>query len=152
MPTFQRCTVCYRDVRGTLAELHTHCDAYHYGQSPDLIFPNHGLHYKPMDTRMKRTLVTRGESKMGLALFGGVPSPATITPDTPQIAYVVVKPQIEIIHQPEPRSALESNPTPKQMRVLYTSAAWEELVCQSWVTVKTELQANGDEIAIMERF
>lgn len=152
MPTFQRCTICYRDVRGTLSELHLHCDAYHYGQSPDLIFPNHGLHYKPMDTRMKRTLVTRGESKMGPALFGGISTPTTIAPEAPQIAYVVVKPQFEIIHHPEPRSALELPLAAKQMRVVYTSAAWEELVCQSWVTVKVELQANGDEIATMERF
>lgn len=149
MHTYQRCTVCFRDVKSELSELYTHCDAYHYRQSPDLIFPNHGLNYKPMDALLKRECVARGEQKMSKALLGGTP---TIASKAPTIVYTVVKPQFDIQHEPERRSALESTPVPKQMRVLYLSSAWEELVCQGWVTTKTEAQANGDDIAIMERF
>lgn len=148
MPTFHRCTICYRDVRATLAELYTHCEAYHYGQSPDLIFPNHGLSYRPMDGLLKRQLVARGERKMGLALLASV---ATIASEAPPIAYVVVKPKLEIIHEHTARTVLEPKPTPKQIRVVYTSAAWEDLVCQNWVTTKIELQASGEEIAVMEQ-
>lgn len=148
MRTYLRCTVCYRDVKAVLAELYNHCDAYHYGQSPDLIFPHHDLHYKPMDPLARRDAVASGEGKMGKALLSSGP---TMPTKAPQIEYIVVKPQLEIQHDPEPRMALESNPMPKQMRVKYLSSAWEELVCQNWVTIKTELQANGDDIAIMEQ-
>lgn len=136
MRTYHSCIVCHRD-------------AYHYGQSPDLIFPHHGLHYMPMDAFTKRGLVARWEPKIGSALPGGG---ATMPAKPPQITYIVVKPQIDIQYDPEPKLVLESNPVRKQMRVVYTSNAWEELVCQNWVTVKTELMANGDEIAIMEQF
>lgn len=147
MHTYHRCTVCYRDIIAKLSELYIHCDAYHYGQSPDLIFPHHGLHYKPMDMLLKRELTVRGERKMGAALLTGS---ATIAPSTPQMTYVVVKPQIDIQHDPDPRLAIE-DPVALQMRVLHLSSAWEALVCQGWVTTKTEAQANGDDIAIMEK-
>ncbi len=146
--TTLRCTICYREVKAFLSDLHTHCDAYHYAQSPDLIFPNHGLHYHPMNALLKRELVARGEQKMRTALLG---SP-TIAPEAPPVAYVVIKPAIEIQYSHTSKSVLESKPEPKQMRVVYLSDAWEQLVCQSWVTVKVEAQANGDDIAVMEKF
>lgn len=145
MHTYLRCSVCHRDVRAILAELHIHCDTYHYAQSPDLIFPQHGLHYKPMDTLLKRELVARGEQKLGSALLGGVPIV------DPPIQYTVGKPQLEIIHDATPIVAIEQPASKRQMQVIYTSDAWEELICQGWVTVKTFLQGK-DEIAVMEQF
>lgn len=146
MPTYLRCSVCHRDVRGVLAELYIHCDTYHYAQSPDLIFPQHGLHYKPMDTLLKRELVARGEHKMGSALLGGLPYIAD-----PPIQYIVNKPQLEIIHEHTAKSVIDPPTDKRQMRVIYTSSAWEELICQGWVTVKTVLEGK-DEMAVMEQF
>jgi hypothetical protein len=134
MNTFYCCDLCYRQVRATRSELVNHADGFHYGQSIDLVFPGHGLDYKPMDPLLKRQLVARGEARMGHALIG---SEAVIF----TLPYEIIKSDRTLVA-----------PTVKpQMRPIYGSDAWAALVCQGWVTIATEL-ATGGEIAVMEKF
>lgn len=116
------CQVCARVVKATLIDLRDHCDTQHYGQSVDLIFPGHGLEYRPMDLDAKRKLVMAGEARMGKALVGEI----TKTGD----------------------AEMGSHP---QMRPLANSPAHDALLCQGWITVKLEMSPFG-EIAIMEKF
>lgn len=147
MYTYRSCKACYKDVRATLQELQLHADAYHYGQSPDVIFPNHGLNYKPMDSLLRKRLVATGEEKMGRALLCNDPVIDQLN-DSPVL--FVASPQLEIIHEPD-RKVIDPAETRRQMKVKYLSAAWEELVCQSWVTTKIIEEKDG-EIAIMEKY
>lgn len=139
MHSHYRCEFCFRSVRARLVDLVEHCNAFHYGQSPDLIFPGHELSYKPMDPLLKHELVARGERRMGKALIGSI------------IAPVITFEKMVIEHSPERHVAAAMPPTKPQMRPVYGSDAWEQLVCQNWVTIATELSGN-QEIAVMEQF
>lgn len=143
MTVFHRCMICFRDITSTLADLHNHCDAYHYGQSPDVIFPHHGLHYTPMNPLLKRQLVASGEARIGAALVTGT--------SHPRIEYTVRPLGFAVVHENTAGLVLEPKPEKMQMRAVYLSNAWEELVCQNWVTIKTEF-VGKDEIAVMEKF